>query len=107
MVEIAYRLIWSRPAQKELKAIALYYKKEVSSRVAQSIIEDIQAEARRLIHMPFIGQIEPSLADDPHEYRYLISGHYKIVYHINKDKIRINNIFDCRQAPDKLKQTIR
>ena len=39
MVEIAYRLIWSRPAQKELKTIALYYKKEVSLRVAQSIIE--------------------------------------------------------------------
>lgn len=107
MVEIEYHLIWSRPAQKDLKAIAIYYKKEASVKVAQSIIEAIQTEARRLIHMPFIGQIEPSLADDPHEYRYLVCGHYKIIYHIKKDKIRINNIFDCRQAPDKLKQSIR
>lgn len=107
MVEIKYHLIWSRPAQKDLKAIALYYRKEVSLKVAQGIVQAIQAETRRLIRMPFIGQIEPSLADDPHGYRYLVCGHYKIVYHIQKDKIRVNNIFDCRQAPDKLRTSIR
>lgn len=107
MVEITYSLVWSRDAKKELRAIALYYKKEVSLRVAQKIVESIQSEARRLIHMPLIGQIEPSLANELIEYRYLVSGNYKIIYYVKNNKIRINNIYDCRQDPDKLKQSIR
>ena len=107
MVEIEYHLIWSRTAQKDLKAIALYYRKEVSLKVAQKIVESIRSEARRLINMPFMGQIEPSFVDNPTGYRYLVSGNYKIIYYVKNDKIRINNIFDCRQDPDKLKQAIR
>lgn len=107
MVEITYHIIWSKTARQDMKAIALYYKKEISKIAAQHIIEAIQFEARRLLHMPFIGQIETSLIDEPKEYRYLISGNYKIIYHLNKDKIRINCVFDCRQDPNKLKHTIR
>lgn len=55
-----------------------------------------------------IGQLEELLKDQRQEFRYLVSGNYKIIYYINfeTNKVIIANIFDSRQNPAKLNKTI-
>lgn len=103
MVVEKKHLIWSRMAQVDLRTIAEYYKKEASIEVAKRLIEAIREEVRRLIEMPSIGQIEPSLNNDSHMYRYLVYKHYKLIYYVKGNSVAIVCIFDCRQDPDKLK----
>ena len=50
---------------------------------------------------------EPSLLQLNKEYRSLIEGHYKIIYSVEYDCIRIYQIFDTRQLPDKLMDLFR
>ncbi len=42
----------------------------------------------------------------PQEFRYLVCKNYKIIYWINvqKNRIEIANIFDCRQNPKKMNE---
>lgn len=56
---------------------------------------------------PEMGSVENLLANRPQNFRYLVSGNYKIIYYINREteKIIISNIFDTRQNPDKVYQT--
>lgn len=101
------RLIWSKMAKEEIKAIIRYYRKEASAQVARNIVTSIQREAQRLLLMPQIGTVEPLLATKSKEYRYIISSHYKIIYYIQNKTVVVACIFDCRQDPDKLKHAIR
>lgn len=103
MVVEKKRLIWSKMTKADLKTIAEYYKKEASITVAKRITEAIRQEARRLIEMPFIGQLEPSLNNDSYIYRYLVCKHYKLIYYVKGNSVVIICIFDCRQDPDRLK----
>ncbi|MEO5571695.1 MAG: type II toxin-antitoxin system RelE/ParE family toxin, partial [Bacteroidia bacterium] len=50
-----------------------------------------------------IGQQEPLLKSYKRKYRYLVSGHYKIIYSVASEKVFIHTIFDTRQNPKKLK----
>ena len=72
------RLIWSKMAKEEIKAIIRYYRKEASAQIARNIVTSIQREAQRLLLMPQIGTVEPLLATKSKEYRYIISSHIKL-----------------------------
>lgn len=63
----------------------------------------IDRKSRYFGKYPFSGQKEPLLAGLPKEYRRLIEGKYKIIYHVGNDKIYINRVFDSRKDPSKLK----
>jgi plasmid stabilization system protein ParE len=54
-----------------------------------------------------MGQIEFLLQHRPQQFRYLVSGNYKVIYYVNEEtqKIIIVNVFDARQNPDKLNDT--
>ncbi len=41
------------------------------------------------------------------DYRYLVQDNYKIIYHEEKNEIRIDIVFDTRQNPQKLKKLIK
>lgn len=96
------KLVWTTIAKKQLKAIKLYYKENASEKVAMRIIKDIQCAAERLIHQPQLGIIEPSLINEPEQFRSIYESHYKIVYWIDKNTVRIVTVFDTRQSPEKL-----
>ena len=98
---------WTQFAEEKLEDIYVYYSLKASSRVAHKLIEGIINQSTKLEKNSFIGQKELLLVDRPQEFRYLVYKNYKIVYWINVDKNRIEivNIFDCRQNPEEIEKT--
>jgi len=97
-------VFWTDTAIERLEDIFDYYKTKVNLQVAQGIVSSIVDSTIELENQPKIGQIEELLKDRAIEYRYLISGNYKIIYWINEPYILIATVFDCRQDPIKLKK---
>jgi toxin ParE1/3/4 len=97
------RIVWSNLSRYQLQEIYDYYATKVHATLASRIIDRIILDAEKLIHEPFIGQREPLLAKRPQDFRYLVSGNYKIIYWVDNNIIRIASVFDCRQNPEKLK----
>ena len=70
------------------------------------MVKGITNEAKNLSDYPKMGQVEELLRDRTQNFRYLVHTNYKIIYWINLDKKRIEivDVFDCRQNPTKMKQ---
>ncbi len=71
------------------------------------MLKEIIKEPEKLINSPLIGQVEELLKGRSIEYRYLVFKNYKLIYSIDsKNKfIKIADVFDTRQYPEKLKIT--
>lgn len=95
-------IIWSDFAIDKLKKIFDYYKIKASTKVAQKIRLQILKSTKQLIGNPESGQIEFYLDRLKQNHRYLLSGNYKVIYRIEKDKIFINDVFDVRRNPSKM-----
>lgn len=95
-------IIWTFKAKDDLKNIYVFLMIEISEQRAFEIITKIVDRVDILYRMPLVGQKEPKFEELKREYRRLIESDYKIVYHIRKDKIYINRVFDTRQNPKKL-----
>lgn len=89
---------WTAKAKEDLKEIVKYNKRK-----GRAIVND----ANLLALQPFLGFREPLFEHKAEGFRSLISGNYKIVYYIKDRIVIIATLFDCRQDPDKLKQSIR
>jgi plasmid stabilization system protein ParE len=101
------KIYWTDIAKIEVKSIYFFLKREASIDVAKKTTSEITNEVKRLIDLPYLGQIEGSLSNRTKEFRYLTSSNYKIIYWINLDKnqVEIWDVFDCRQEPLKIKRT--
>lgn len=97
---------WTEFSERELEKIFEYYHKKVNRRVAKKLTGGIYSEALKLEQHPEIGQIEELLKNRKQEFRYLVYKNYKIIYWINNSerKIEINDVFDTRQNPPKIKR---
>ena len=64
-------------------------------------------ETLKLKIQPRIGQEEEILKSRKQEFRYLVYKNYKVIYWINEkeNRIEINDVFDTRQNPTKIKRT--
>lgn len=102
MVKLVNQIKWTRNARKRLKEIKLYFKENVSDKVADKIVLRITSAVFRLYDNPNLGMRELSLCNSSIVYRYLVEGNYKIVYKQRGSVIYIMTVFDCRQNPDKL-----
>ena len=98
---------WTETAQKSLKLIFDYYAKNISKKVAEDIRSQIFIDLKCLEIDFLTGTKEPLLADFTNDYRYLISGNYKIIYFIDNKKVIISLIFDTRQNPQKLYKILK
>ena len=96
-------IIWTHEALEETKLIYQYYKLKVSVRLAKNIKSKIFSSVKNLQKQVRKGQIEELLLHKKGEYRYLITGNYKVIYKITEKAIYIMTVFDCRQNPEKLK----
>ena len=76
------KILWTNTAKLSLKIIFNYYKKKASINIAQKIRNKIIKAVKLLEIQPFIVAKEPLFYDFKIEYRYLISGNYKIIYFI-------------------------
>ena len=99
---MALSIIWTEQAVDDLRNIYDHYNLVAGSQVAEKMIADIIESAFPLIKQPSIGQKEPLLNTHPLEYRYLISGNYKLIYRFDKTSVYIALVFDCRQNPVKM-----
>ena len=96
-------IVITNPAKASLRKLYNYYKKQVSKKVADRIKLELLETILKLESHPYIGQIEKQLISLNLDHRYLVNGHYKIIYRIEKDKIYITDFFDSRQDPSKSK----
>lgn len=101
------KIIWSDYAESQLDKIFEYYLENASYKVARKIIEKIINEPDKLLFDPEICQKEELLKDRIEEYRYLICDNYKIIYSVDQKQplIKIANVFDTRQNPEKIDKT--
>ncbi|NQZ76139.1 MAG: type II toxin-antitoxin system RelE/ParE family toxin [Ekhidna sp.] len=96
------KVIWSARSLKDLeRAHGLLAEK--SSQAANQMIGTVLERVEQLEQFPESGAIELSLSQRKKSHRYLVSGHHKIIYRIEKKSILIVRVFDTRQDPEKLK----
>ena len=95
-------IVWSDFAISNLKEIYDYYKENANHKVAKKIKSEIFQSTNQLKTFPESGQIEFYLKKLNGDYRYLISGNYKIIYNVKGNQVLINDIIDIRRNPDKM-----
>jgi toxin ParE1/3/4 len=98
------KIIWTHEALIETKLIYNYYKLRASLRVAKSIKNKLFSSVKNLQSHPRKGQIEDLLLHKKGEFRYLITGNFKMIYKITEKEIYIIKVFDSRQNPEKIKK---
>lgn len=96
------QVIWSTEALGDLETI-YYFLAEHSQPAAQNVIEKILSRVSQIEIFPESGAIQLDLQNADKEYRYLVEGHYKIIYRITDHQAYIATVFDTRYNPDKLK----
>ena len=101
------KLFWTEFSQRALKTIFEYYREKAGYQIAKNIVGEIYSETLKLKKQPEIGQIEELLKDKEQEFRYFIHNNYKVIYWINtkENQIEINDVFDTRQNPTKIRRT--
>jgi len=96
-MEIVYRLLWTRSAERDLINIVEYIKTD-SPANTRSVFENIRIHVESTNFFPFKGRIVPELA---HEgitlYREIIVEPWRILYKISEETVYIMAIIDSRQ----------
>ena len=93
---------WANTAEKDLLKIYKFYKKNVSEKIAQQIVNEILQTTDRLKLGLFLGQEEELLKQFNQGHRYLLNNHNKIIYLPFDNYVIITHVFDTRK-PKKIK----
>ncbi|MCB0781258.1 MAG: type II toxin-antitoxin system RelE/ParE family toxin [Flavobacteriales bacterium] len=96
------KVIWSAWALHQLDEIHARCSTGSSPKVADRLVDDLLAAAQLLEQLPFGGQVEPWLAHKNLGHRRVVVGNYKVVYRVFEEEVRIVDVFDSRQDPDKM-----
>lgn len=104
---MALNVEWTDFAEKQLKDIFNYYTHVADERIARRLVNKIVVRTDILESYPQIGSCEELLINYQDEFRYLIQDNYKIIYRVEKERVVIVSVFDCRQNPKKLGEFIR
>ena len=99
---------WRPEANKALYGIYRFYA-EKNRKVAEQIVSDITQAVDKLSHFPKMAPVEDMLAGLADEFRSMVVYRlFKVVYFINEpaNEIVIVTIFDCRQNPAKLRESV-
>ena len=98
------KVLWTETALNNLENIFEFYKYQESVPIARKLVKKIVQSTLHLQKFPYIGKKENLLAERKNEYRFIIEKHYKIIYWIEDNYIKIAAVFDSRQNPEKIKQ---
>lgn len=98
------QVIWSDEALTDLEAIYDFIA-ENSQPAAQRVVENLLSRTNQLEAFPESGAPQETLSSKFKEYRYLVEGHYKIIYRFKPEEgvVYIDVIFDTRLDPEKLR----
>ena len=99
---------WLEFAENKLQDIYNYYLFKANRKVAEKIVNGIVDTTIGVGKHPNMGQKEFNLKNRKEKFRYLIYKNYKIIYWVNHEfnRVEIANVFDTRQDPEKIEQTI-
>lgn len=97
------QVIWSNQALNDLEII-YDFSAEKSLSAAQRAVESILDRTCQLESFPESGAKYELINIGSNEYRYLVEGHYKVVYSYKAQShaVYISTIFDTRYDPEKL-----
>ena len=103
-----FTVVWSNFAAYQLEITYQYLIIETNKKLASDQINQLLKATQNLTLFPNSGKLEPSLKNSKKEYRFIVKDHIKIFYTIEHDstEIRILDLFDSRQNPDKIKRAI-
>ena len=96
-------------ADAQVQATAEYIKELFGRRAEQKFKAKVREVTRLLAANPYLGPIEPLLADLPKTYRSVVIGKLnKMVYHIEDDEktIYVDDFWDCRREPQALAREV-
>ncbi len=100
------RIEWTDEAKARFSEIFDYHFSVAGLTIADKITDRIGSRIYRLLpNNPRAGQREWLLEGEPHEYRRLVEGNYKIIYRIDGETVKIVDIWDCRRDPDALRES--
>lgn len=85
------KIIITNQAKEEMEAIVAYYRDLGYSRYGRRLRLSILKKALLLKEFPHIGQEEETLRMLGLNHRYLVDGHYKIVYRIESETIYLTD----------------
>lgn len=94
-------VLWSKKGKKGLEEI-FQFEFPVSPRYAVDLYNRIIDEVEKLADGPYIAAREPSLENEPDEFRALVvARRYKAIYHVDEaaDTVVVTDVWDCRQNP--------
>jgi plasmid stabilization system protein ParE len=93
---------------QELSDVVDYFMEVAGKRSATRITAKIIAASAHLASHPEMGPVECRLEGLPYTYRSVVADkNYKIIYRIDAGIVHIFSIWDCRQAPETLKERVK
>jgi toxin ParE1/3/4 len=95
-------VVWSENAELQIKLISELYQFQYSKSKAKNLAKEIISSTLILKKFPELGTPQEVQPTRSNEYRYIVSGHYKLIYFISNQSIIIATVFDTRQNPEKL-----
>ena len=99
---MARQVVWSLRAQAERKQILEYWRGRKKSNAYSKKLNELFKESIRIIKdFPHVGKI----TDDPNA-RIKIVKDYLIIYEVTENQIFILTIWDSRQDPERLKESL-
>ena len=102
------KVIWHDQAKEALRKTAAYIRKHFGIQERENFRNEINKVQVLLTSNPFMGPVEPLLADQPVEYRsFVINRLNKIVYSIEGDTIHIADFWDTRREPKAQAQQLK
>ena len=95
------KVFFSEKAEWRIDDTAEYIKSEFGRRAEQEFKGKVRNIVRLLSSNPYLGPVEPLLADRPTTYRsVVVARQNKMVYRIMDDSIEIADFWDCWREPD-------
>lgn len=96
-------LVVSKQAEDGFKRSLAYLSTYYSPRYLRTLRRKVSDALRWLKDHPAGGQIEPELEHLGLDHRRVIAGPFKIIYRVIGNTIVVNDIFDARRDPLKMK----
>ena len=94
------KIIWTDRADLMRIEIAKYITAKFGKTARKNFLTEVYETVLSLTTNPYMGKIEPYLADRPQTYRsFVINKVNKIVYRAEEDRIVIIAIWNCRRDP--------
>ena len=94
------KVSWSKKAGDAAVRTSVYILDKFGPKASEDFLQEVQHVSDLLESNPYLGPVEPLLAQKSKPYRSVVLNHLnKIVYYIKGDTIRITAFWDTRREP--------